>query len=215
MKCCVFLNNDSSLLSTFFLSDTKAQHHAEITTLETMMKTSEDALRQMSLQHKQTVRKVMKQQVFAVDWWGRGDQSTNSIRKNDLICFVLELLDLSSQKDKLAASDMLIMELYTENSRLLQTLHLQNLSHSTASGLSMWFFFFERLQIPISSHHFSSSVYLRNPDCDRNSQKTLWKFWMMNFVSNRTFYLAIYNLQNPIPHHNLTKEHRNCSLSPL
>lgn len=32
------------------------------------MKTSEDALRQMSLQHKQTVRKVMKQQVFAVDW---------------------------------------------------------------------------------------------------------------------------------------------------
>ncbi|XP_045033460.1 ninein isoform X2 [Daphnia magna] len=76
------------------LFDTKAQHHAEITTLETMMKTSEDALRQMSLQHKQT-------------------------------------------KDKLAASDMLIMELYTENSRLLQTLHLQNLSHSTASGLSM------------------------------------------------------------------------------
>ncbi|XP_057374956.1 ninein-like isoform X2 [Daphnia carinata] len=76
------------------LFDTKAQHHAEITTLETMMKTSEDALRQMSLQHKQTM-------------------------------------------DKLASSDMLIMELYTENSQLLQALHLQNLSHSTASGLSM------------------------------------------------------------------------------
>ena len=41
--------------------------------------------------------------------------------------------------DKLASSDHLIMELYTENARLLQTLHLQNLSQSTASGLSMWF----------------------------------------------------------------------------
>ncbi|EFX84463.1 hypothetical protein DAPPUDRAFT_222984 [Daphnia pulex] len=74
--------------------ETKVQHQAEINSLETMMKTSQDTLRQMSLQHKQTM-------------------------------------------DKLTSSDSLIMELYTENARLLETLHLQNLSHSTASGLSM------------------------------------------------------------------------------
>lgn len=50
--------------------------------------------------------------------------------------------------EKLTASDALIMELYTENARLLQALHLQNLSHSTASGLSMWFCNIS-LQIPI------------------------------------------------------------------
>lgn len=44
---------------------------------------------------------------------------------------------LDSQMDKLASSDVLIMELYTENAQLLQALHLQNLSQSTASGLSM------------------------------------------------------------------------------
>nr|CAH0106025.1 unnamed protein product [Daphnia galeata] len=74
--------------------ENKVQHLAEINSLESMMKASQDTLRQMSLQHKQTM-------------------------------------------DKLAASDILIMELYTENAQLLQTLQLQNLSHSTASGLSM------------------------------------------------------------------------------
>jgi hypothetical protein len=51
MKKFVFFSSSSS--------ENKVQHLAEINSLESMMKASQDTLRQMSLQHKQTVSNVM------------------------------------------------------------------------------------------------------------------------------------------------------------
>ena len=70
------------IINTWTFSETKVQHHAEINSLETMMKASQDTLRQMSLQHKQTVSIDKLWSPFGVDWKAVANQVI-LIRKNE------------------------------------------------------------------------------------------------------------------------------------